>query len=239
MAKRIFRIEFGNNGAELVIGKVDEKFVEYWRNKSSDELVEFLNNWDFRDPNEPVDKNIPLPRESFNAWNEIDDIEHANNCYSDAGIFINEVKENDLYSRDNEQKIEPYHLYEREAYFDEISKNELEENAKKNKQEIVSYVPVMTFMSTEKGDLGCYFVETNGEDFDVKKLAYSTLETNMTSLIDKVWYDKKELYVNTDNSGSTGKGSFARVGFMNTKWHDKFNKPEEELKEYWESYDSQ
>ena len=56
MPKKNFRIEFGNVGGELVVGKVDEKFVEYWRNKSSDELVEFLHNWDFRDPNEPVDK---------------------------------------------------------------------------------------------------------------------------------------------------------------------------------------
>ena len=28
MAKRIFRIEFGSMGGELVIGKVDEQFVE-------------------------------------------------------------------------------------------------------------------------------------------------------------------------------------------------------------------
>ena len=47
MAKRIFRIEFGNNGAELVIGKVDEKFVEYWRNKSpEEELKEYWESYD-------------------------------------------------------------------------------------------------------------------------------------------------------------------------------------------------
>ena len=238
MAKRIFRIEFGNYGGELVIGKVDEKFVEYWINKNSDELIQFLHDWDFRDPNEPIDKNIPLPRESFNAWNEIDDIEHANNCYSDAGIFINEVKEDDLYSRDNEKKIEAYCLYGREAYFDENNKTELEENVKNNNQEINSYVPVMSFMSTEKGDLGCYFVETDGEDFDPKKLAYSTLETNLSEVIDKVWYNKKELYLNTDNSGSTGKGDYARVGYMNIKWHDK-DKSAEALKECWDYFDNQ
>ena len=190
MSKRIFRIEFGSMGGELVVGKVDEKFVEYWINKSSEELVQFLHDWDFRDPNEPVDKSIPLPRESFNAWNEIDDIEHANNCYSDAGIFINEVKKDNLYSRDNEEKIEAYFLYSREAYFDENNKSELEVTIKNNNQEIDSYVPVMSFMSTEKGDLGCYFVETDGDDFDPKKLAYSTLETNLSEVIDKVWYDK-------------------------------------------------
>jgi hypothetical protein len=238
MAKRIFRIEFGNMGGELVVGKVDGKFVENWVKKSSDELVEFLHNWDFRDPTEPVDKYFPLPKENFNAWNELDDIEHANNCYPDAGIFVNEVNKDDLYSRDNEQKIESYHLYDREAYFDEISKNELEANAKKNNQEIDSYIPVISFISTEKGDLGCYFIETDGEDFNPKKLAYSTLETNLTTLIDKVWYDKKELYLNTDHSGTTGKGSFARVGYMNIKWHDK-NKSEEDLKDAWNSYDNQ
>jgi hypothetical protein len=238
MAKRIFRIEFGSMGGELVIGKVDEQFVENWIGKSSDELVEYLHNWDFRDASKPSDEFNPLPKENFNAWNELDDIEHANNCYSDAGIFVNEVKEDDLYSRDNEQKIDAYHLYDREAYFDEISKSELEENLKDNIQELDSYVPVITFMSTEKGELGCYFVETDGEDFDPKKLAYSTLETNLTSLIDKVWYNKKELDINFDNSGSTGKGSYARVGYMNTKWHDK-DKSEEDLKEAWDSFDNQ
>lgn len=238
MSKRIFRIEFGNMGGELVIGKVDEQFVENWIGKSSDELVEYLHNWDFRDTSQPNDEFTPLPKENFNAWNELDDIEHANNCYSDAGIFVNEVKEDDLYSRDNEQKIDAYHLYDREAYFDEISKSDLEENLKDNIKGLDSYVPVITFMSTEKGELGCYFVETDGEDFDPKKLAYSTLETNLSSLIDKVWYNKKELYINFDNSGSTGKGDYARVGYMNIKWHDK-NKSEEDLKEFWDSYDNQ
>ena len=129
-------------------------------------------------------------------------------------------------------------LYDREAYFDEISKSQLEETLRENIQELDSYVPVITFMSTEKGELGCYFVETDGEDFDPKKLAYSTLETNLTSLIDKVWYNKKELDINFDNSGSTGKGSYARVGYMNTKWHDK-DKSEEDLKEAWDSFDNQ
>ena len=238
MSKRIFRIEFGNMGGELVIGKIDEQFVENWIGKSSDELVEYLHNWDFRDTSQSDDEFIPLPKENFNAWNELDDIEHANNCYSDAGIFVNEVKEDDLYSRDNEQKIDAYHLYDREAYFDEISKSDLEENLKDNIKGLDSYVPVITFMSTEKGELGCYFVETDGEDFDPKKLAYSTLETNLSSLIDKVWYNKKELYINFDNSGSTGKGDYARVGYMNIKWHDK-NKSEEDLKEFWDSYDNQ
>ena len=238
MSKRIFRIEFGNMGGELVIGKVDEQFVENWIGKSSDELVEYLHNWDFRDTSQPNDAFTPLPKENFNAWNELDDIEHANNCYSDAGIFVNEVKEDDLYSRDNEQKIDAYHLYDREAYFDEISKSDLEENLKDNIKGLDSYVPVITFMSTEKGELGCYFVETDGEDFDPKKLAYSTLETNLSSLIDKVWYNKKELDINFDNSGSTGKGDYARVGYMNTKWHDK-NKSEEDLKESWDSFDNQ
>ena len=238
MAKRIFRIEFGSMGGELVIGKVDEQFVENWIGKSSDELVEYLHNWDFRDTSQPSDEFNPLPKENFNAWNELDDIEHANNCYSDAGIFVNEVKEDNLDSRDNEQKIDGYHLYEREAYFDEISKSQLEENLKDNNQELDAHVPVITFMSTEKGELGCYFVETDGEDFDPKKLAYSTLETNLTSLIDKDWYNKKELDINFDNSGSTGKGSYARVGYMNTKWHDK-DKSEEDLKEAWDSFDNQ
>ena len=70
MAKRIFRIEFGSMGGELVIGKVDEQFVENWIGKSSDELVEYLHNWDFRDASKPSYEFNPLQKENFNAWNE-------------------------------------------------------------------------------------------------------------------------------------------------------------------------
>ena len=46
------------------------------------------------------------------------------------------------------------------------------------------------------------------------------------------------MYVNYDNSGSTGKGDYARVGYMNIKWHDK-NKSEDDLKEAWDNFDNQ
>lgn len=37
---------------------------------------------------------------------------------------------------------------------------------------------------------------------------------------------------------STGKGDYARVGYMNIKWYDK-NKSDDDLKDAWDGYDSQ
>ena len=111
---------------------------------------------------------------------------------------------------------------------------ELEKALEANKDN-PDYVPVLSYHPSEKGIIGYYFVETDGEDFDPKKLAYSTVETTLTSLIDRVWYDKKELDHNMDYASTTGKSNSAAVGYMNLKWLDQ-DTPEA-LKEAWESYD--
>ena len=52
-----------------------------------------------------------------------------------------------------------------------------------------------------------------------------TLDNLSIRLSEENW--KKVLDINFDNSGSTGKGDYARVGYMNIKWYDK-NKSEDD-----------
>lgn len=44
--KRCFRIDIGNLGSEITIGRVTKEFVKYWENKDSNDLIEFLFNND-------------------------------------------------------------------------------------------------------------------------------------------------------------------------------------------------
>ena len=241
--KRIFRVDFGRYGGEVTVGRVSPEFVKYFLDKDEGDLIEYLQNLEWNDPENPVDPNIPKPVENFHAWNECDDILHENNCYSDGGVYVAEVQGEGLElwndgisdNAGEEKQIEAYHLKDREAYFDRFeSQDELAKALEANKDN-PDYVPVLSYHPSEKGIIGYYFVETDGEDFDPKKLAYSTVETTLTSLIDRVWYDKKELDHNMDYASTTGKSNSAAVGYMNLKWLDQ-DTPEA-LKEAWESYD--
>ena len=232
IAKRRFRIEASRNGGELTIGKVDKEFVDYFIEKDESELVEHVTSyeWDGLE-----DKEVPPIKEGFNAWHECDEIEHLNNAYSDGGFYVTEVPtdESDDFINENERKINGYHLYDREAYHD----SNLEDATYASDEERdKDYIPVLSFHSSEKGVFACWFVETNGEDFDEKKFAFSTVATTLAEIVENVWYDKQKLTPSYDNSDTTGKGYYASVGYMNTKWHDS-ERTEEDMVEYWESYE--
>jgi hypothetical protein len=64
----------------------------------------------------------------------------------------------------------------------------------------------------------------------------------MGEFIDSVWYDKKELETDYDYNDTTGKGYYAGIGYMNTKWHDigdKYIEGAESLNVYWEEFDDE
>ena len=64
----------------------------------------------------------------------------------------------------------------------------------------------------------------------------------MGEFIDSVWYDKKELETDYDYNDTTGKGYYAGIGYMNTKWHDigdKYIEGCEYLEQYWEEFDDE
>ena len=86
-------------------------------------------------------------------------------------------------------------------------------------------VSLLIFLS---GERGCdnWLVETDGEDFNPKKLAYGVLETDVGDFIDSVYYDKKVL-VKDDLGGDTQNNAVtAHVGVIESSWiksHSKTN----------------
>ena len=88
MSKRKFRIDAGRNGGELCIGKVNEDFVNYFIERDESELINFLSEFEF---GEPEDFTIPIPYEGFDSWTECDDVEHVTGAYADSTWTVTEV----------------------------------------------------------------------------------------------------------------------------------------------------
>ena len=170
---------------------------------------------------------------------ECDDLEHLNAAYADSGFFVTEVTGLDSkhdYSETETplEAVQP--LYGRECY--SMGTVPDDEDIKDDD----NYVPTLAFHSGEKGGFGCWFVETDGEPFDKYKFTYGIVETDMGEFIDSVWYDKKELECDYDYNDTTGKGYYAGIGYMNTKWHDigdKYIEDCENLEQYWEEFDDE
>lgn len=237
MAKRRFRIDAGRYGGEAVVGEVSKEFVEFFIDRDESDLIETVNGYEWDDEDMIVDGS-PKPREEFYAWYEIEDFEHQNGAYADGVWTAYEVPADgsDDYGYDNEMELEtPYHLYGREAYH---SDSEPQVTEWQTQEDVDQYVPCLAFHSGEKGGFATWFVETDGEDLDPKKLAFSSVEMNLCELVENVWYDKVELEANYDSNDTTGKGYYASVGYFSPKGHDtpdKYN--DEALAEYWEYYD--
>ena len=232
MAKRRFRIEAGRYGGEVAIGQINREFVEFFEGLDEHELIETIQGYEFDDDDMKV-PGAPDISEEFSAWHECDDLEHLNNAYADGEWTVTEVPvdgSDDFGWDESETVFEAYHLYGREAYHMDSPPEDEDENI----------VPVLAFHSSEKGGFAAYFVETDGEDFNPKKLAFSSVETNVAELVENVWYDKELLEPNFDYNDTTGKGYYASVGYFNLNWHDKPETYTEEYlfeEDYWEGYD--
>ena len=84
------------------------------------------------------------------------------------------------------------------------------------------YQPTLFFTNPEKGGFGDVYVETDGEDFDPELLQTGQIESDMGEIIESYWYDRSQ--VDFDYADTMGKGYYASVGYVNTKWHDESEK---------------
>ena len=231
MANRLFRIDIGIWGGELTIGQVNEDFVKHFIDKDENELIDYMSDWSCGD----ADEDIPGPVVEECEYYDINDIEWLSGSVGETEwSFVELPADVELGSRESMDKehegeeFEPHHLYDREAYFDD------NDDAKEKYPED-KVVPVLMYYATEKGSMGCWFVETEGEDFDPNKVAYSTVCTNIQEVLDTVWYDKEELWEQDEWKSTNGKGLYASVGWMNLNWHD--TKESRDIDEYWEHFD--
>ena len=211
--KRRYRIEPGNYGGEMVVGEVSEEFVDYWIDRESYDLMEqVLNTGEGAEEDENPDDNSPEVKEDFTYWHDCDEYEHLNGAFSDGEWTVYEVPADgsDDWDWDNEiWNGDANHIYGRECYFDNSTPDDMED-----------YVPVLSFMSVEKGNFGVCFLDLEGEEFDPEKLRFGSCESNLADLVESVYYDKEELELNFDYADTNGKSYEVQVGYMNTKWRD-------------------
>ena len=206
--KRKFRIEGGTIGGELVIGTVSVDFVKYWQEREGD-LVEHLESIYH---GKEGDTNSPPMRDGKNfPWNECDDIEHNIIPYVpyENGFKVEEITaKGDVINE--KQVTDAVAVYSRERYTSQINKDN--ENPDHD-------VSLLISLKGERGfdEANSWLVETDGEDFNPKKLAYGILETDVGEFVDTVYYDKKELII--DGGGdSQSKHCVAQVGVIPSRW---------------------
>jgi hypothetical protein len=236
MAKRKFRIEGGNYGGECVIGEVKNAFVQQAIDLDEGELIDRVLEAEEWEQPEPADieehedpEAVVIPRDDYYMW-ECDDIEHINGPYADGGFTVYEVPADGSDDYDYDKEIwsgEAIHMYGREGgYFGTEEPDEVTEEL----------VPVLAFMSSEKGTFGVWFIEQD-DDFDPYKLGFGVVETNLGEFVDRVYYDKVELDAEYDYNDTTGKSYHAEVGWLNKKWHDPFDKYDELDEDYLNDFD--
>ena len=182
---------FDENSPEVYPGR---KYVEYW------ELDDLIH-----------DTVISAEYSSFT----LTEIElHPKAVYNGSGVEWDDKEckkrnfdwSQNLYTEKNESKDygceNVRHVYSVENFI---------HNTKKG---LVDPVPVIMLYDAQKGTFGRVIVETNGEDFDIKKLVFATNENTMTTHIETYYYDKKPLDVNYDYLSTWGKGFHTSVGYI-------------------------
>ncbi len=206
--KRKFRITLNESraeGAELKIGTVSVEFVKYWQKR--DGLIKHLESIV---DGEEEDANSPPMRDGKNfPWNECDDIEGILSPYEPTvnGFKVEEITaKGDVIIEKQLTDVVP--VYSRERYVNPINMDD--ENSDRD-------VSVLIFLS---GERGCdnWLVETDGEDFNPKKLAYGALETNFGEFVEAVFYDKKELELDTESATEGTAHRDASVGVIGSNW---------------------
>ena len=227
MAKRKFRIEGGNYGGECVIGEVKNAFVQQAIDLDEGELIDRVLEAEEWEQPEPADieehedpEAVVIPRDDYYMW-ECDDIEHINGPYADGGFTVYEVPADGSDDYDYDKEIwsgEAIHMYGREGgYFGTEEPDEVTEEL----------VPVLAFMSSEKGTFGVWFIEQD-DDFDPYKLGFGVVETNLGEFVDRVYYDKVELDAEYDYNDTTGKYDELDEDYLNdfddnAKWEREQN----------------
>lgn len=246
MAKKYnYNLSISGYGGELVVGKTNKHFVEYWlanleETESDSDLVEYLvdNEWGedvpddaLIDPEESPNPNTEDRSYEPGAWHDFDDFEHVYGVYSDNSIQLVTIDEDGNEDYENALDIDlsdVYTLYSRECYTDQTS-------GLYNSSE--NYVPIVSFFSAEKGGFGDIALSLD-EPFDVSKFTICCVETNLATIVEQYYYDGEPLEVNSDSVSTTGKGYYAQVGYLNTKWHDKVSSYDDmsERIEEWHEY---
>lgn len=221
---RYYLITLPKDGAELVLGNLEEDFVRHWiKFNGGEELSDFLS-----DPFSQDDEVIPKMTEWGNVeWSEIDHLEHHHGVISDGQYSVQEIMwDNDPQSpfeeitsleklqaetvRKSEKAAFPLGNIIRRARNHEICNTKVEKST-----------PALMFYAQERGYFGSILIKTTG-DFDPDSFFVETImASGAPQLVERFFYYTKgreyeplELFPFDETSTQTI-ASGARVGFIN------------------------
>lgn len=232
MTVRYFKINPGSYGGELTVGTVTKEFVEFWQDQDDeDALIEHVYAVEQDDEDEVNADSPEITTDGNLAWHEVDDLEHVTGPFSDCSFSVQEitlapsvryedgelVSDEDLdemYEEDDD--VEEYEYeYEDFCYGREVYTNGVDIEVEDD------FIPVLQFLSEEKGFFGELIVETT-EDFNPEKLAIGVVETDVGYIIETFRYDGKDVFLNTNEYSTRGKSTSATVGWLDPSVYDRF-----------------
>lgn len=221
------------------------------------DISELENMDDENNDYEGYDKNSPEVYEGCGIreyWN-LDDLEHSTMVSDDyGGHTVSEIELNPMaVYKDGEISFDDKYtskknfdwstqLYtvkegtEREITIDKTlySRELFLEDTKKG---IKDPVPAVMLYDSQKGVFGRVYVMTDGEDFDVNKLAKTVIENTMATNVERYFYDRRPLQVDHNDLSTWGKGYYMSVGYLH-KWDVDYDVEAYE-KEGWENLEAE
>ena len=207
MSKRYFKISLSGYGGELVVATASHEFVEEWLDRDDNDLL----------------------AEQLSDALEVNDDDQA---YYDADPFVS------IYAPYvDDCELELAEISNSDDLLDEIGDSEYiphEDMADTSYRECladpgeglditeadVTIVPVVVFSCHDSGFFGTAVIETNGEDFDPSKLKMAGLETNFGDYLEKLYYNGKEVEIDTSGVDTEYQDRDAMVGYIDTDEYD-------------------
>jgi len=188
-----YTVSISGYGGEIVMGRVDKKVVDYFKENNVD-LDEYATNWG--EPGEEGYIDVPEDLRPFEmgSWYDCDNIEHCSGAeFGGAYITVTDEKNNDVWNEDLGHNLED-HGCEIECFCSEDVDNYIDEET-----------AVFVGQSFEKG--GFFEAELYlKEPFDPAKFKFTYSELAGWPVLNAVEYDGEELD-GSNGYSTTGKSS--------------------------------
>lgn len=202
-------------GYEYISGETTKEFVDYWSEKSPEELSNHVFKSDIDKNSPPIKVNyqgdLEYVDDNFN-WFDMDDIERLCQFDFDGKLeFVRVDKDgNDL--SDYPSSFSPEIVYVRNGCFQEVSSELPLENWVE--KELDRYFPVFSCISVEKGSWSEWIVECELDDFYQKgEFSVGILRTHTGDMIERLFYRYDEVEEELDYFDGIGKWEECRVGW--------------------------
>jgi hypothetical protein len=198
MMKRRFKISTGFEGAEICVGTVDNKFVEHFIDLPKEDLLKFVESFEWDGPD---DDTTPEPSDEFCSVYECDDIVHITAAYEDTEWYVTEVDIDSGAALEPTEEFHPKNIMETHIPIDTARQLESDHDT-----------PVLVFISREVGNFPVWFVDVDGA-FNTNRLGYSTLYVDETAVVEHVWYDGEFIKTCHDLEATEPKEHFAIAAY--------------------------